>query len=65
MKRIEPFTKEWYHAAYKVMKCHVSLHDCVSCGGPVVKGYQCLRCGSDPDFKRDVSEIKEWDYKDD
>jgi hypothetical protein len=45
--RMEPYTPEWERMANRMAREFCPrLYPCADCGGPVVKGYCCRRCGS-------------------
>ncbi len=46
-KKIEPFTPAWERLADARAGDYVDIRPCRECGGPVVFGYCCQRCGSD------------------
>jgi hypothetical protein len=46
VKRMIPYTQHWERLANARARDYVSLYPCVDCGGPVIWGYCCTRCGS-------------------
>lgn len=47
VKRIEPYTPQWESLANSLARNWVpTIYPCHDCGGPVIKGYVCERCGS-------------------
>ena len=48
VQKIRPYTVYWERLANLVARDFApELHPCKDCGGPVVTGYCCTRCGSD------------------
>jgi hypothetical protein len=46
-RRIEPYTPAWERLANAEARCFCPrIYPCGECGGPVVDGYCCNRCGS-------------------
>jgi hypothetical protein len=46
-KEITPYTSTWYAMANEVARDYAPpIRPCKDCGGPVIKGYCCTRCGS-------------------
>ena len=46
--KMEPYTEKWERMAGQVARGYCpAIYPCADCGGPVVKGYCCNRCGSD------------------
>lgn len=45
-KMLTPGTPYWHHLAYQELLSYASVHSCRECGGPVISGYSCRRCGS-------------------
>ncbi len=48
VKYMEPYTPRWEGRANGLARefCP-AIHPCVACGGPVVSGYCCARCGDE------------------
>lgn len=47
IKKMQPYTYEWEKMANSLARGFCpTIHPCKDCGGPVVKGYCCDRCGS-------------------
>jgi hypothetical protein len=47
LKRITPFTPKWHELAYQLLLGYApDVLPCSHCGGPVLRGYCCNRCGS-------------------
>ncbi len=45
-RKMKPYTAAWERLANEKARSWVQIHACRDCGGPVVKGYCCNRCGS-------------------
>lgn len=46
-KKMEPHTAEWERQANRLARDFVgTMKACRDCGGPVISGYCCTRCGS-------------------
>jgi len=46
-RRMKPHTPQWERMANELARGYApSIHPCRHCGGPVVDGYCCERCGS-------------------
>ena len=47
-RKIIPHSDQWERLANQVARDFCpSIYPCADCGGPVVSGYCCTRCGSD------------------
>jgi hypothetical protein len=47
MKRMDRESVEWQKAAYSLARNFCPpIKSCADCGGPVINGYCCTRCGS-------------------
>lgn len=47
-RRMQPHTVAWERMANELARSFApAIHPCADCGGPVIKGYCCTRCGSD------------------
>lgn len=46
MKKIKPYTRYWEKLANEEARLAVEMHPCATCGYPVIRGYQCMRCES-------------------
>lgn len=61
-RMMEPYTARWHKMAYELLATYHMIFDCKKCGGPVLDGYCCTRCGaSEPTTT--VEEDKEWEAK--
>lgn len=45
-KRIEPYTRQWERAANEMARAAMTIIACKDCGGAVIEGYCCTRCGA-------------------
>ena len=45
-KMMNPETRRWERLANELARSRVAIRACLDCGGPVVDGYCCHRCGS-------------------
>lgn len=45
-RKIKPYTRRWEALANEEARAAVRIHPCRDCGGPVLYGYCCVRCGS-------------------
>lgn len=46
--KMKPHTRAWSQLAFEVALGYCPpIYPCADCGGPVIKGYCCQRCGSD------------------
>jgi len=46
IRKLTPYTIYWEKLANSLARSIVNIRPCKDCGGPVVKGYCCGRCGS-------------------
>ena len=47
-RKMRPHTRAWEAMANQLARGFAPpIHPCKHCGGPVIKGYCCERCGSD------------------
>ena len=47
LPRMDRNSPQWERKANELARCFApSIHACVDCGGPVINGYCCERCGS-------------------
>jgi hypothetical protein len=46
LRKIEPHSPEYERLANAEARSRVQMYPCADCGGPVINGYCCERCGS-------------------
>jgi DNA-directed RNA polymerase subunit RPC12/RpoP len=61
MKKMVPYSIEWEKAANNAARSFCpDIYPCMKCGGPVISGFVCTRCGdSNPSSPVDPEEDKE------